>query len=634
DPAGFLIDENNDGAGGTNARIPDGSGFVTLPVTGTYRIYANGAAPGLTGPYTLSLASSTSCAVTLTQTSRQNVAAAGGQFTDNFTTAAGCPAPAVASNAAFITNVTATVNAQGQGSFTYTVAANNTGAARTGTITVSGQTFTVTQSATCSVGLSPTVRPFAQAGGTGRFTVVPDSNAAQCAWTAATNANFITISTGATGAGINSVTYAVAANNTGATRTGTIVVNGQTHTVTQLAGAAPTVAFSSATFEVNEGTGSRSVTVSVTRLDDIAGASTVEYRTIAETDAQAQVPCRPTEGQPTGTASPRCDFATTIDTLTFLPNETNKTFTIPLINDVHVEGVETFQIELADPRGATLGAQSTATVRINDDDSAPPTTNPVRPPLPYGPETPRFFVRMQYLDFLSREPEVGEPWTNILATCANPENSFSQTGPPAGGCDRLQVSRSFFESDENRLKGQFAFLHHKAAFGSAQNPNFFPEYRDFVADLRRVTGQTAAETIAKRLDFSDEFVTRAAFAARYNGTSNAQFVDTLLANVNTTPTQGGSGFTRDTLINDLNGGASRAEVLRRIVESPEVSARQFNHAYVATQYYGYLRRTPDLPGYLSWLNAISAPGDVNVNRREMINGFLNSSEYVFRFGPN
>jgi hypothetical protein len=461
DPDGFLLDENNDGAGGTNARIPTGSGFITLPFTGTYRIYANAAGPNLFGSYQL--------------------------------------------------------------------------------------------------------------------TVATPSN---------TTPN-------------------------------------------------PTVAFKFATYSVSEAETSRAVIISVTRTGNTSGASTVEYRTVAETDAQAQVPCNPTQTQARGTASPRCDFATTVDTLAFGANEVEKTFTIPLVNDVHVEGAETFQIELASPTGATLGTQATATITINDNDTAPPTTNPVRPPLPYGPDTPRFFVRQHYLDFLSREPEAGEPWTNVLVNCPNPENGPQQTTTPSAGCDRLLVSRSFFESPEFALKGFFVFLYHKASFGSAQNPNFYPEYRDIVTDMRRVTGTTSAETLAKRDAFAAAWVTRPAFTARYNGTSSAEFVDTLLANVNATPTQAGSGFTRDSLVADLNAGTkTRAEVLRLIVESKEVVARQFNHAYVAMQYYGYLRRTPDLGGYLAWLAAISSGGDETANRRVMVNGFLNSTEYVFRFGPS
>ena len=99
DPAGFSVYEDNNGGGGTNARIPDAAEgqFLTLQFTGTYRIFANAAAPGATGAYTLSVGgSNVNCTVTLAQTSRQNVPAAGGQFTDNFTVPADCAVPSVA----------------------------------------------------------------------------------------------------------------------------------------------------------------------------------------------------------------------------------------------------------------------------------------------------------------------------------------------------------------------------------------------------------------------------------------------------------------------------------------------------------------------------------------------------------
>ena len=57
--------------------------------------------------------------------------------------------------------------------------------------------------------------------------------------------------------------------------------------------------------------------------------------------------------------------------------------------------------------------------------------------------------------------------------------------------------------------------------------------------------------------------------------------------------------------------------------------RQFNGAFVAMQYYGYLRRTPEAGGYQAWLNYLTAhPSDF----RTMINGFMNSAEYRLRFG--
>lgn len=54
-PGGTLLAQDNDGGGGTNARIPAGSGFFTIPATGTYTILANSLAAGETGFYTLFL---------------------------------------------------------------------------------------------------------------------------------------------------------------------------------------------------------------------------------------------------------------------------------------------------------------------------------------------------------------------------------------------------------------------------------------------------------------------------------------------------------------------------------------------------------------------------------------------------
>jgi hypothetical protein len=47
--------QNDDGGGGTNSRIPAGSGFITLPATGTYSILANSFSTGETGSYALTL---------------------------------------------------------------------------------------------------------------------------------------------------------------------------------------------------------------------------------------------------------------------------------------------------------------------------------------------------------------------------------------------------------------------------------------------------------------------------------------------------------------------------------------------------------------------------------------------------
>jgi hypothetical protein len=54
-PTGSLVASDDDGGGGVNSRIPPGSGYLTLPSTGTYTIRASSFAEGATGSYSLTL---------------------------------------------------------------------------------------------------------------------------------------------------------------------------------------------------------------------------------------------------------------------------------------------------------------------------------------------------------------------------------------------------------------------------------------------------------------------------------------------------------------------------------------------------------------------------------------------------
>ena len=117
----------------------------------------------------------------------------------------------------------------GNGAVNFSVAAN-TGSARTGTMIVAGRVFTVTQDApACTYSISPTSASYTSASGTGSVNVTAGAG---CAWTAVSNAAWITITAGASGSGNGSVNYSVAAN-TGATRNGTMTIAGLTFSVTQ-----------------------------------------------------------------------------------------------------------------------------------------------------------------------------------------------------------------------------------------------------------------------------------------------------------------------------------------------------------------------------------------------------------------
>lgn len=93
--------------------------------------------------------------------------------------------------------------------------------------------LTVTPGPACNFSLSSTGQTFGSSGGAGSVNVLTTPG---CGWNAVSNApSFITITGGASGSGGGAVTYNVAAN-TGAARSGTLTIAGQTYTVTQSAG--------------------------------------------------------------------------------------------------------------------------------------------------------------------------------------------------------------------------------------------------------------------------------------------------------------------------------------------------------------------------------------------------------------
>ncbi|MDT7604886.1 MAG: hypothetical protein QOF61_2883 [Acidobacteriota bacterium] len=382
-----------------------------------------------------------------------------------------------------------------------------------------------------------------------------------------------------------------------------------------------TIQFASASFQSSEDHTENTprATITVTRSGDTAGTASVGYRTV---DNNAPVRCDIANG----TAFARCDYTTTVGTLTFAPGETAKTFTIPVIDDAYVEGNETLTLELFSPSGATLGAQATATLTIADNEVTS-TPNPI-----YKTD---FFVRQQYLDFLSREPEPGEPWSAVLNNCPDPFNTSA--GVPSASCDRISVSSSFFRSPEFEFKGLFLYHFYKLTL------NRQPLYAEIVADMSSITAGTAAEVQARKAEFTNAFVQRQEFKNLYDGLSPTAFVNALMDRYGipaiTTPnpaTPDDSSdaakvtLTRADLINQLTQQSlTRAQVVRAIADSNEVSSREFNPAFVAMQYFGYLRRDPEPQGYADWLRTINAnPADI----RSMVNGFVNSTEYAARFG--
>ncbi len=146
-----------------------------------------------------------------------------------------------------------------------------------------------------------------------------------------------------------------------------------------------TVQFSAASYNVSEGAGA--VTITVTRLGDVSQAASVNYAT---SDSAGLAPCTLINGL----ASERCDYATSIGTLRWAAGDaTSKSFIVPVIDDYHLEGTETFSVTLSSPVGVRLGTQASATIAISDNgNDSPGAQNPI--------DDPSFFITEQYSDFL------------------------------------------------------------------------------------------------------------------------------------------------------------------------------------------------------------------------------------------
>jgi uncharacterized delta-60 repeat protein len=367
----------------------------------------------------------------------------------------------------------------------------------------------------------------------------------------------------------------------------------------------PAIQFQSNQYSIVEGSAGARV-ITLTRTGDINVASSVQYET---SDASGLNNCDVNSGS----ASARCDYTAVAGTVNFIAGQSTATFDVPIINDVYTEGPETLTLTLRNPVGAILGTPSAATLTIQDIDMPGGAANPI--------DTPAFFVRQHYLDVLNREPEPSglNAWLNILNNC------------PAGDttCDEIEVSSGFFRSPEFFDRAYYIYRFYEVGLGRK------PDYAEFQRDLRFVAGfLTVSELEARKQQFALEFSQRADFKARYDQfdsqTRSQEYVDAL------SQTAGVTLSNRQQLSFDLaNSIKQRWDVLRAIVQSPEVGQKFFNKAFVVVGYFAFLRRDPDIL-YLDWLARLNNPPAGQLPRdvyRDMINGFIGSQEYRRRFGP-
>jgi uncharacterized delta-60 repeat protein len=410
-------------------------------------------------------------------------------------------------------------------------------------------------------------------------------------------------------------------------------IGGQTrNNIARVAG--PTIQFSAANYNVGEGDGR--VTLTVTRSGDASAAPSVGFATSDNAGSQG---CNVFNGL----ASSRCDYMTSIGTVQFAAGETFKTISIPIIDDSYAEGNETFTVSLNNAAGASLGTQSTTTVMIVDNDS-------VAGPNPVDQSS--FFVRQHYLDFLNREPDPSglNFWVSDIESCGADANCRT--------VKRIDASAAFFLSIEFQQTGYLVERIYKASYGDAIGASTFPSahqlsvpivrLNEFLPDTQEIgrgviVNQTGWETALEnnKQAFTLEFVQRSRFTAAFpTSMTPSGFVDKLFLNAGVTP----SASDRTAAINEFGSAtttsdvAARSRALRRVAENSTLNQQEFNRAFVLMQFLGYLRRNPndtpdaDYTGYDFWLTKLNQFNG-NYANAEMVKAFIVSSEDRQRFGP-
>jgi subtilisin family serine protease len=233
-------------------------------------------------------------------------------------------------------------------------------------------------------------------------------------------------------------------------------------------------------------------------------------------------------------------------------------------------------------------------------------------------DTAEYFVRQQYVDVLSREPDEGgfNYWSDQILAC----NSNAQ----CVSTRRRDVAAAFFIEQEAQQTSSYIYDMYAGALGRK------PAFSEYSGDRQQVIGGTELEV--EKTAFAEGFVQRAEFVARYESKTTAiSFVDALIQNVQSSGVD--LSGERANLIaaytNAASMSASRAAVVRAVAENVAFKESQYNSAFVLTEYFGYLRRDIDQGGYDFWLNVLNnrEPG----NYRGMVCSFVTSAEYQNRF---
>ncbi|HEX8148655.1 MAG TPA: NF038122 family metalloprotease [Pyrinomonadaceae bacterium] len=358
----------------------------------------------------------------------------------------------------------------------------------------------------------------------------------------------------------------------------------------------------------------------VTRAGDLSQPASVAYKT------------------EDGTAADTQDYTFAGGTLNFAAGEASKTFSVLVNDDFKDEPDETFVVALGAAADTTIdAAHASVQVTITDDDPPGLQANPI--------DRTQDFVAQHYRDFLNRAPDADGLafWSQGIESCG--------ADAECRRVKRVDTSAAFFLSIEFQETGFLVHRMYRAAYGFPSALTFPPvRFQEFMTDTQEIgrgvvvgAADWQARLEANKRAFALAFVRRARFLSMFpQELTPGQFVDRLDENSGGLLTPARRAALVTSLTNGGNSAEARADVLRQVADNQALRDAEFRRAFVLMQYFGYLRRNPDDPGfdgqpdpnyngYKFWLNKLDSFGG-DFRAAEMTRAFIESIEYRRRFG--